>query len=62
MSAERDQEPVSQQKRQESRDSLLRVLRGVNLDPQQTSDDLEPLAVDLQRDQQLKEDVPPHHG
>ena len=41
---------------------MLRILRGVDLEPQQTSDDIEPKSTDESRDKQFEEDVPPHHG
>jgi hypothetical protein len=41
---------------------MLRILRGVEIEPQQTSDDVDSDKSDADRDKQLKDDVPPHHG
>ena len=57
-SVERDSNPTSD----DARARMLRALRGVDLDPQQTTDDVVAPAESGNRDQEMKDDVPPHHG
>lgn len=49
----------SQKQKQESAQKLRALLDGVDLAPEQTSDDIAPKS---NRDRELLEDVPPHHG
>lgn len=49
----------SQTQKQESAKKLRALLDGVDLAPEQTSDDIAPKS---NRDRELLEDVPPHHG
>ena len=48
-----------QKQKQESAKRLRALLDGVDLAPEQTSDDIAPKTS---RDRELLEDVPPHHG
>ena len=41
---------------------LRAALDGVALDPDQTQDDLPEPTTDSSRDEQMRRDVPPHHG
>jgi hypothetical protein len=49
----------SEKQKQESAKRLRALLDGVDLAPEQTSDDIAPKTS---RDRELLEDVPPHHG
>ena len=43
----------------ESQERLRKVLADLELTPEQTRDDI---AIRVSRDQELMDDVPPHHG
>jgi hypothetical protein len=53
---------MDEAEKQRKFERLRAALDGIQLEPEQTSDDIKDQSEDTGRDKEILRDVPPHHG